>query len=237
VHQPTPNRNFLLASLAAVDYEVLCPHLRPAELVHETVLFDLGDVIDRVYFPHSGVVSLVVTLSSGETIETGMIGRDSLVGGSSALDGKVSVNRAIVQIPGTALVLDLEHLRNLADSSVAFRTRLVRHEQLILVQAQQSAACNITHTVEARLARWLLRCRDLTDSDDLSLTQEFVGQMLGVRRASVSLVAGSLQQAGLIWYRRGHVRILNVEGLREAACECYETVRLQSERLLGTPLC
>jgi CRP-like cAMP-binding protein len=107
---------------------------------------------------------------------------------------------------------------------------------MILVQAQQSAACNITHTVEARLARWLMRCRDLMDSDDLALTQEFIGQMLGVRRSSVSITAGTLQGDGLIRYSRGHIHILEVERLRAAACECYETVRSQSERLLGGEL-
>ena len=175
-----------------------------------------------------------MNLASGETIETGMIGRDSLLGGSSALDGKVSLNKAIVQIAGAASALGLDHLRSVADVSVAFRTTLIRHEQLILVQAQQSAACNITHTMEARLARWLMRCRDLMDSDELALTQEFIGQMLGVRRPSVSITAGALQEAGLIRYSRGHIQILEVEGLRAAACECYETVRSQSERLLGS---
>jgi CRP-like cAMP-binding protein len=225
--------NHLLASLPRLDFEALRPHLRLVDLRHETVLFDAGDEIDRVYFPHIGVISLVVNLASGETIETGMIGRDSLLGGSSALDGKVSLNKAIVQIAGAASALELDHLRSLADVSVAFRTTLIRHEQLILVQAQQSAACNITHGLEARLARWLLRCRDLMGSDNLALTQEFVGQMLGVQRSSVSITAGTLQEDGLIRYCRGRIHIVDVEGLRATACECYETVRAQSERLLG----
>jgi CRP-like cAMP-binding protein len=236
LHQLAQSPNHLLASLPAADFEALRPHLRPLQLRHETVLFDTGDEVERVYFPHIGVISLVVNLASGEMIETGMVGRDSLLGGSSALDGQISLNKAIVQIPGTASALELEHLRRLADASVAFRTTLIRHEQLILVQAQQSAACNITHTVEARLARWLLRCRDLMDSDDLALTQEFVSQMLGVRRTSVSVVAGTLQQAGLIRYHRGHIRILDLEGLRDAACECYQTVKSQSDRLLRAAL-
>ena len=113
------------------------------------------------------------------------------------------------------------------------RTALFRHEQIVLVQAQQSAACNATHTVEARLARWLLRCRDLQGSDDLLLTQEFVAEMMGVRRTSVSVVANTLQQAGFIRYRRGHIRILNLEGLQETACECYQTIKTHSDRLLG----
>jgi DNA-binding MarR family transcriptional regulator len=106
------------------------------------------------------------------------------------------------------------------------------HEPLILVQAQQSAACNAAHTIDARLARWLLRCRDLQGSDDLLLTQEFIAEMLGVRRTSVSVVANTLQQAGLIRYRRGHIRILDLEGLQDTACECYQTVKSQAERLL-----
>jgi CRP-like cAMP-binding protein len=233
VDQIVRSSNHLLASLPAADFNVLAPHLRTLELHQGTVLFDVGDEITRVYFPHIGVISLVVGLASGEMIETGMVGRDSLVGGSSALDGKVSLNKGIVQIAGMASVLGLDYLRSLADASIAFRTTLIRHEQLILVQAQQSAACNISHTLEARLARWLLRCRDLMGSDDLELTQEFLGQMLGVRRSSVSLIAGTLQHAGLIRYRRGHIRIVNLEGLRDAACECYATVKSQSDRLLG----
>jgi CRP-like cAMP-binding protein len=225
--------NHLLASLSATDLKVLSPYLRTVELVQGDVLFEVGDEITSVYFPHIGIISLVVSLAGGETIEIGMVGRDSLVGGSYALDGKVSLNKAIVQIAGEASTLDLERLRTLAGASEAFRTTLVRHEQLILVQAQQSAACNISHTLEARLARWLLRCRDLMDSNDLSLTQEFIGQMLGVRRSSVSIIAGALQQAGLVRYRRGHIRIIDLEGLRDAACECYATVKSHSDRLLG----
>ena len=134
--------------------------------------------------------------------------------------------------PESIHALDLDRLRCLADKSIAFRKTLIRHEQLILVQAQQSAACNVSHALEARLARWLLRCRDLMTSDNLVLTQEFVGQMLGVRRTSVTLVASTLQQAGLIKYRRGHIHIVNVEGVRSGACECYDKVRANYERLV-----
>jgi CRP-like cAMP-binding protein len=130
-----------------------------------------------VHFPHSGVVSLVVAMESGDTIESAMIGRESLVGASAGLNGQISVYKAIVQVAGAGSVLDTDRFRGMADASVDFRTTLFRHEQLILVQAQQSAACNAIHTVEARLARWLLRCRDLQGSDDLQLTQEFISQM------------------------------------------------------------
>src|SRR5437773_10592284 len=130
----------LLASLPAAEFELLRQHLRPFDLAHETVLFEAGDAVTRVYFPHTGVVSLVIDLKGGEMIEAAMIGRDSIVGASSALDGQVSLNRGIVQIPGTASVLDVARLRQVANQSIVFRTHLVRHEQVLCAQAQQSAA-------------------------------------------------------------------------------------------------
>jgi CRP-like cAMP-binding protein len=192
-----------------------------------------GDPVSRVYFPHSGIVSLLVDLASGEMIKTGMIGRDSLVGGVSALAGNVSLNRAVVQVAGTASVLSADQLGQVAGQSITLRTTLIRHEQAILAQSQQTAACNATHSLEARLARWLLRCRDLLDSEDIPLTQDFLAQMLGVRRASVTVIARTLQAAGLIAYKRGHIRIHDPEGLKESACECYETLRSHTDRLLG----
>jgi CRP-like cAMP-binding protein len=227
--------NRVLASLAPADIEQLLPHLRAVDLPQEMVLFEAGDTISRVFFPYAGVVSLVVELTSGEMIEAAMIGREGVVGGLSALDSNISISRAIVQVAGAGSVVDVEHVRHLADWSVAFRTTLIKHEQILLSQSQQSAACNATHTIEARLSRWLLRCRDLVGSEDLSLTQEFIAQMLGVRRTSVSIVANTLQQAGLIRYKRGHIRVLDLEALQESACECYWTVKSLSDRLIGAP--
>ena len=189
--------------------------------------------IDQVYFPHQGIVSIVAELTTGEMIETAMIGREGVVGGLSALDSNISIGTAIVQIAGAASVVDVGPVRHLAEQSIGFRATLIKHEQVLLAQSQQSAACNATHTLEARLSRWLLRCRDLIGGDDLSLTQEFIAEMLGVRRTSVSIVANTLQQAGLIKYKRGKIRVLNLEGLRESACECYGTVRSISDRLIG----
>jgi CRP-like cAMP-binding protein len=230
---PAPRSpNHLLASLSSADFEAVRPHLRPFSLVHEDVLFHTGDRLHRVYFPYTGIISLVVDLATGEMIEAAMIGRDSVVGASSALDGQIWLNKGIVQVPGQGSVLDVGHLRARADVSPSFRTALLRHDQIAFAQAQQSAACNASHTVEARLARWLLRTRDLTGDDMLPLTQEFLAQMLGVRRTSVSIVANTLQQAGLISYSRGRIKILNLEGLQEAACECYSTVKAHQDRLM-----
>jgi CRP-like cAMP-binding protein len=225
--------NRVLGALAAADLDQLLPHLRSVDLPQEMILFEAADTITRVFFPHSGVISLVVELASGEMIEAAMIGREGVVGGLSALDTKIAISRAIVQIAGTASVVDADHVRQLAEQSAAFRTTLIRHEQVLLAQSQQSAACNAIHTIEARLSRWLLRCRDLIGSDDLPLTQEFIAQMLGVRRTSVSIVANTLQQADLIRYKRGNIRVLDLEALRESACECYWTVKSLSDRLIG----
>jgi CRP-like cAMP-binding protein len=230
-----PSSNQLLASLLPADLGLLLPHLRFVVLPQETILFEAGGTVDRVFFPHNGIVSLVVELASGDMIEAAMIGREGVVGGLSALDTNISISRAIVQVAGAASVVEPDIVRRLADQSLGFRATLIKHEQILLAQSQQSAACNAAHTLEARLSRWLLRCRDLIGSGDIALTQEFVAQMLGVRRTSVSIVANTLQQAGLIKYKRGHIRLLDLEGLRDSACECYGTVRVLSDRLIGPP--
>jgi CRP-like cAMP-binding protein len=227
---PTPNR--LLASLSPSERSALQPHLKAEELAQDTVLFEAGQELDKIYFPHAGIVSLVVRLASGDVIEAAMIGRESLVGGSAAINSRTAVTKSIVQIAGNAWIVPTDHVRALAEDNSRFRTLIIRHEEMVLAQAQQAAACNAFHTVEARLARWLLRCRDLTGGGDLELTQEFLAQMLGVRRTSVSLVANTFQQAGFLTYRRGHIRIVDVEGLRESACECYDTIRNHAGRLL-----
>jgi CRP-like cAMP-binding protein len=227
----SPNR--LLASLIPADLELLKPHLKRVDLVNEVVLFEPGATIDRVYFPHSGIISLVVELSGGQAIEAAMIGCDSMLGATSALDGQVSLNKAIVQLPGSGETLDVANFREVAEKSPALRTTLLRHEQVLFVQAQQSAVCNASHAVEARLARWLLRSRDLSGSDTLLLTQDFLAQMLGVQRSSVSPAANTLQSAGLIHYSRGRIEIVDLPGLRRAACECYGTVKAHYDRLLN----
>jgi CRP-like cAMP-binding protein len=228
--------NLLLASLSSENMAALVPHLRVIELPHETVLFEAGDTIKALYFPHNGMVSIVVDLSSGEMIETAMIGRDSLVGGSAALDDDIALNRAVVQVKGVASVVDVGTFRKLVQQTHTLDATLARHRQFILAQAQQSAACHAAHSLEARLSRWLLRCHDLLGSDEIPLTQEFLAAMLGARRTSVTIVASMLQKAGFINYRRGHIRVIDLEGLRDSACECYETVKAQGKRLLGNAI-
>jgi CRP-like cAMP-binding protein len=226
-----PNR--LLQVLPAAEFQSLCPHLEIVELAKGAVLTEAGAPLQYVYLPHSGVVSMMVSLSEGQTVEVAMVGRDSLVGASAALDAGPALTDAIVVVPGTASVLRAEDLRAATDRSSALRKQLARHEQAMLVQAQQSAACNASHSVESRLSRLLLRARDLCDSEALPLTQEFLAQMIGVRRNAVSIVAHAFQQAGLIGYSRGQIEIRDIDGLRRTSCECYAVVRRQRERLLN----
>ena len=227
----SPNR--LLASLPADTFSAISPHLKIVELKFGAVLVEAGSPIRQVYFPYSGVISLVVELDVGMMIETAMVGRDGALNAAPALDGKVSLNKGIVQVAGSAGTIEANRLRRLANELEPFRSALIRHEQVLFAQSQQSAACNASHSVEARMCRWLLYMRDLAGSDDLILTQEFLAQMLGVRRPSVSLVANTLQKAGLIKYSRGRLRLLNVKGLQKGACECYGTVKAHYERLLS----
>jgi CRP-like cAMP-binding protein len=225
--------NRLLAALSPDDFELLRPHLRSVDLVQGVLLVEGGDQIDQVYFPNSGVISLVVRLESGAMVEVAMVGNDGVFGAFSALDGRISLNTAIVQLGGKATTLDTAHLRAAAARSETFRALLMRHEQVIFAQALQSAACNASHSVQARLSRWLLRAHDLTGSNHLSFTQEFLAQMLGAQRNSVSIVANTLQKAGFIRYSRGDIEITDVGGLIESSCECYKTVRQFYERLLN----
>ena len=227
----SPNR--LLASLPSDVYSALTPHLKIVELKFGDVLAEAGSEIRRVYFPYAGVISLVVELDVGTMIETAMVGRDGVLNAAPALDGKVSLNMGIVQIAGSAGTIEVNRLRRLANEFEPFRSLLIRHEQVLFAQSQQSAACNASHSVEARMCRWLLHMRDLAGSDDLMLTQEFLAQMLSVRRPSVSVVASPLQKAGLIKYSRGNIQVLDVKGLQKRACECYSTVKAHYKRLLS----
>ncbi len=225
--------NEFLAALPEADRSELSSRLRTVDLARRAVLHNVGENFRGAYFPHDGIVSLVVDLSTGEMIEAGTVGRDGVVGGAAGTPGAIALNRAVVQVEGRASLIGAEDLRAVADRSPSLRNKLLLHQHFLLGQAQQCAACNASHPIERRLARWLLRCRDLTRRDELPLTQEFVAEMLGVRRSSVSIVANILQRAGLIEYRRGHLRMLDVDGLRRSACECYDAINSLAGRLLG----
>src|SRR4051794_1443861 len=162
-----------------------------------------------------------------------MVGKDGVVGASSAIDGKTAINSAVVQLPGDAIVCDANAFKGAVLQSQTLFSMIIRHEQTVFLQSQQSTACMASHDIEARLCRWLLRARDLWEGDHLPFTQEFLAQMLGVRRTSVSTVAHTLQRAGMIRYSRGKIQIIDVNGLQQSACECYGSVKNYYERLLG----
>src|SRR5262245_19087399 len=226
-------QSLFLGVLPSAVLNRLTSRLHRQDFAAGRVLFATADNVETIYFPTAGAVSLVTELSEGEMIESAMVGRDGVVGGGAALDGRYAVYRAIVQVAGSGYALDVAAARQVAGESEEFRTAIVRYEQFILAQAQQSAACNAKHDLHARLARWLLRVYDVTGRDTFVLTQEFMAEMLGVRRTSVTLVARSLQQAGLISYRRGTIRIERAEALQQMACECYLSIKNRYERLLN----
>jgi CRP-like cAMP-binding protein len=230
--------NGFLSSLTPDDFELIRPHLRTAELVQDDVLVSAGETLKRAYLPHRGVISLVVNLAKGEHVQIAMVGRDSIFGAFSALADAVALNSAVVQVPGVASTLELDRLLAAADQSATFRGLLARHGLAIYAQVQQTAGCNASHPVEARLARCLLWMHELSGGNKLVLTQEALAQMIGARRNSVSLVASTLQHANYIHYSRGHIEIINLDGLRTTACECYGAVKAHYERLLfSSPQC
>ena len=227
-------KNLLLNQLSDDDFKRLEPYLKITPFKQRSVLFEADQEIKHVYFPTGGVVSLVATLGSGEMVEAAMVGADGVVGASAALDGRISLSRGVVQLSGDITVCSIDGLKSAALQSPKLLSLLIRHEQTVYAQALQSAACLASHHVEARLCRWLLRARDLAGTDTLNFTQEYLAEMLGVRRTSVTDVAHTLQAAGLIKYKRGNIQIVDAEALQDAACECYETVKRHYARLLGT---
>jgi CRP-like cAMP-binding protein len=227
--------NGFLAALAVDDFELIRPHLRTVDLAQDTVLVEVDETLKRAYLPHRGVISLIVRLARGEHIQIAMIGRDSIFGAFSVLGDPTALNSAVVLVPGIASTLDVDRLRAAADHSATLRTALVRHGLAVCAQIQQTAGCNASHTVEARLSRCLLHTHDLSGDDKLVLTQESMAQMIGARRNSVSLVANTLQQAKYIHYSRGHIEITDLDGLGKTSCECYATVKAQYNRLLRPP--
>ena len=227
--------NGFLQSLSGGDFELLRPHLRTVPLPRSKTLYDVGGRIEGLYFPHSGVICLVVVLADGEMVEAAIVGHDGVAGTPAALDDAVALNRAIVLAEGTASVLDMPHAQAAVAASRTLRKTLYMYDQILMAQAQQSAACNAKHQIEARLCRWLLKMRDVSQSDTLHLTQEFISLMLGVRRTSVTLAARHLQALKIIKYRRGQIQILDLARLEETACECHEALKAQAARLMPPP--
>lgn len=234
VERDTPARNRLLSGLPSEDRERLLASLQPMTFALGDVVYEPGEQLAHIYFPTSSVVSLLYTMEDGSTAEMGLAGNDGVVGVALFLGGDTTPNRAVVQVAGQALRMPARVLREEFSRGGSVQHVLLRYTQSLITQISQTAVCNRLHSVEKRLARWLLLCQDRVDSDQLPMTQEFISNMLGGRRESVTVAAGRLQDAGLIHYSRGHITILDRPGLETAVCECYQIVRAEFERLFAT---
>ena len=222
-------RNRVLAALPKAEINRLKPHLSLVTLEQEETLLD--GKAGHAYFVEQGIASVVVTVKNGNTVEVGIIGIDGVVGIPALLGTGVAPGRTFVQIAGSAFRIRADILKEEFDRPGELRNHLQRYMQAFMVQTAQTAACNRLHNIEERLARWLLSCRDRTDSDQLRLTHDFLGQMLGAPRTTVTLAAGLLHRAGLIDYSRGVVTVQNRLALEDTACECYRIVRDEFQRL------
>ncbi len=228
-----PIRNKILASLPTREYNRVLEHLTPVSLPLGETLYNTEERIEEVYFVGNGVVSLVANLKDGGSIEVGLVGNDGMVGLPIVLGDEISPSHAIVQIADGAMRMKASALREELKRDGTLLALLLRNALVMLKQVSQTAACNGSHTIEQRLARWLLMCHDRVDGDELRLTQEFIAQMLGIRRSGVSEAAVVLQNAGLIKYSRGHITLINRPGLEEFACECYGIVKAEYDRLFA----
>ncbi len=227
-----PTRNHLLGALHPADFELISPLLEPVELTLRLVLHEPNTAIEHVYFPTTGSVSLIIVSADG-AVEVGSVGREGFVGVSSLLHAESTLTRAFVQLRGSAYRMKAARFQSLVDENPRIREPFSRYTLSLLNQAGQSGACNRLHSLESRCARWLLMMHDRAESDEFSLTQEFLSFMLGVHRPAVTLAAGILQKAGFIEYSRGTIRITNRAGLERASCICYRAVRDNLESLLG----
>jgi CRP-like cAMP-binding protein len=227
-----PGENLLLAALPRDEYDRMRLHVEKVSLPLRDILYEANEPIGHVFFPLNGVVSLVI-MDSGFTLEVGIIGNEGLVGTPVFLGSERSPTRAIAQIPGEALRMEAKVFQKEMKRGGPLHGLVQRYTQSMINQISQSIVCNRRHSVEKRMRRWLLMSHDRVGADEFPLTHEFLAQMLGVRRPTVTAVARTLQKAGLIDYHRGRITVLDRKGLEAASCECYEVVAKELNRLLG----
>jgi CRP-like cAMP-binding protein len=220
-----PPTNRLLAALPKEEYRLLLPELEQFPLVFGDLIYKSGALVRHVYFPTSGIISLLADVDDEGTLEVGIVGREGMAGLSVFLGVKTSPNRALVQGAGFALRMKAAALRRMADKGGSLPRLLRRYTYSLWAQLSQSAVCSLFHPIDARLARWLLMTRDRMEANEFPITQEFLSAMLGVRREGVNKAAGKLQQDGLIRYARGTLIILKPARLAAMACECYQIIK------------
>lgn len=227
--------NRLLNQLPPSEQERLGGLMERRPIRSHDVFLEPGRPLRLAYFPLSGVVSLMTRLIDGADVETATVGNEGMVGVHAFLGGGVLGNaRAIGQVPGETLVMDMDHFRAEVDGDGKLRSVMLAYTQFLFAQISQAVACNAAHGIQQRIAKWMLEAHDRAGGqDDFELTQEFLAEMLGVTRPSVSVAARILQSAGLIRYRRGDIQVLDRQGLEESSCECYAAVQREYERLIG----
>ncbi|HWN09968.1 MAG TPA: Crp/Fnr family transcriptional regulator [Pyrinomonadaceae bacterium] len=217
--------NQLLAALPDKDYQELQRHMEEIPLVLEQYLYQANVVISDVYFPNSGIVSLLAGVDERSTLEVGLVGNEGMVGLSVFMGVNSSVNYAVVQGAGLAMKMNATAFRRECNKGGVLPQLLARYAHSMLTQVAQCAVCNQFHSMDSRLSRWLLMTQDRMGTDEFQLTQEFLSNMLGVRREGVNKAAGELQKQGLISYQRGHLKVLDRPGLEAISCQCYEIIR------------
>lgn len=219
---PGPLSNKLLAALPRTDYQVLLPRLSTVQLPQGELLYEAEAEVEQAYFPLSGMISMLVVMGDGRTIETATVGREGMVGGMSGFGLHISKVRVVVQLPIFASKIASAALRKAVVGSKSVADLCLGYNEVLLGQARITAACNAVHHVQQRFCRWLLQTRDRAENDSFGLTQEFLAEMLGVRRTSVTEVASKIQASGAISYSRGHIKIIDLEKLKAISCECYQ---------------
>jgi CRP-like cAMP-binding protein len=229
-----PLHNHLLAALPKEEFDRLRPSLEPITLPLGDVIYESGEQLEYIYFPTTVIISLLYIMENGSTAEIGMAGNDGLVGIALYMGGSTTPNRAVVQSAGNGFRLRSKELVDEFSRAGVFQKILLRYTQYLMTQISQTAVCNRLHTVDRHLCRWLLINHDLLQSNKLVMTHELIANMLGVRREGVSIAAGDLQKRGLIKYARGTITMLDRKGLEANVCECYQVVKDEYDRLLGT---
>jgi CRP-like cAMP-binding protein len=228
----SPNQNHILAALPTAEFEPLVAHLELVQMRLGEILYEPGGQLQHAYFPTTAIVSLHYVTQSGASTETAGVGNEGVVGISLFMGGDTTPSSAVVQTAGHAYRLKQSLLKQEFNRGGLMHRVLLRYTQALIMQMNQTAACNRHHSVEQQLCRWLLLTLDRLPSNDLVMTQELVASVLGVRREGITEAAGKLQRGGLIRYRRGHIAVLERSGLEAGACECYAVVKKELRRLL-----
>ena len=229
----SPRQNHLLAALPGSDYERLASHLELMPMALADVLYEPGYKLPYVYFPTTSIVSLLYVMEDGASAEIAVVGNEGMLGISLFMGGDTTPSRAVVQSAGHGYRLKAELLKGEFDRFGPTMHLLLRYTQALLTQMAQTAVCNRHHSVDQQLCRWLLLSLDRLSGNELSMTQELIANMLGVRREGVTEAAGKLQDAGLIRYRRGHITVIDRPALEARSCECYQVVKTECDRLLS----